>query len=177
MSWRTVSFQSVGLLTCLLSLDATYAQVPASQQVPGAAARLRSEYSEIRRKFFDDDSAVTAPIVIRWTGELGLATARENPLPEYGIIDETPALNRLWSSWRLGVAPEIDFNNYLVLAATGGDSSARFEVLTKLTKTGDLRCRFVPAALVKTGGPRFFVFVVPRAQVKAFNGRPILQDK
>jgi len=177
MSRKTVSIQIIALGTCLLSLDATYAQVPASQQVPGAAARLRSEYSETRRKFFDDDAAVRAPIVIRWTGELGSATAREKPIPEHGIINDRSALNRLWSKWELGVVPEVDFTNYLVLAATGGDNSAKFEVLTKLRKTGDLQCLFVPAALVKTGGPRFFVFVVPRATVRAFNGRPIPQNK
>ena len=60
-----------------------------------------------------------------------------------------------------------------MLAALGGDSSARYEVFSKLKRTGDLQCRFIAADLVKKGDRPYVAFVVPRKGITAFNGRPI----
>ena len=161
------------VLVRLLSSDVTCAQNAATQQVPGAAARLKQEYRESRTRFFDDDEAIRAPIIVSWHGELDLRIEQRNPLPENGVIHDQATLSRLWRDWRLGVVPTVDFERCFVLAALGGDSSARYEVFSKLKRTGDLQCRFIAADLVKKGDRPYVAFVVPRKGITAFNGRPI----
>ena len=170
MSLKSVTALAFLVMPFLLGVNTSFAQRLESQQVPGASARLKREYTDAKTEFFADEAASRPPIIIRWTGELDFETAKKYPPPMHGIIDNDEAVEDLWRNWSLSTPPSVDFDKYVMLAAIGGGSGARYEAVSKLTKKGDLRYQFIPAVLVKTGGPGYFIFVVPRDEIKEFQG-------
>ncbi|MBM4153986.1 MAG: hypothetical protein FJ221_03045 [Lentisphaerae bacterium] len=115
--------------------------------------------------------AVPIAVAVTWSGKIA-DEALQRLAPESGFIADAAAWTALWRAWRRGEAvPAVDFAKHLVLVATAsGPNSVGCE--PRLEPNGNVLANAMSTLI---GGPGFGYLLqcIPRAGVRAVNGRPL----
>lgn len=117
--------------------------------------------------------AEAAPVEVTasWGGKID-DEALQRHAPASGFVVEAAAWGALWRAWRRGEAvPAVDFTKHLVLVATAsGPNNVGCE--PRLEPNGNVRANAMSTLI---GGPGFGYLLqcIPRAGVRAVNGRPL----
>ncbi len=117
--------------------------------------------------------AEVAPVEVTasWHGKVPDESLQRHA-PASGFIVEAAGWEVLWRAWRRGEAvPSVDFSRHLILVATAsGPNSVGCE--PRLEPNGNVRANAMSTLI---GGPGFGYLLqcIPRAGVRAVNGRPL----
>jgi len=146
----------MGLALCVVSIGLACAA--AAQRAPLAPPPGAGE-------------AVPIAVAVSWNGKVA-DEALQRHAPASGFIADAAGWEVLWRAWRRGEAvPAVDFTKHLVLVATaGGPNSVGCE--PRLEPNGNVRANAMSTLI---GGPGFGYLLqcIPRAGVRAVNGRPL----